>query len=84
MQDQQIQGGLRPNFTHGKPDGLKVFALQPGSSLAAIGLKRGDVIRRINGVMLSKTEQLPKMIKPGGSVRMEIVRGGEVRYIDMM
>ena len=75
---------LRPNFTHGKPDGLKVFALQPGSSLAAIGLKRGDVIRRINGVMLSEAEQLPKMIKPGGSVRMEIVRGGEVRYINMM
>ena len=39
-----------PNFVGGKPSGLKLLYMTPTSLFAKLGLQRGDVIERINGV----------------------------------
>src|SRR5262249_59608821 len=38
-----------PAYGDGQPRGFKVFAIRPGSFLARIGMRDGDVVRRING-----------------------------------
>ena len=42
-----------PYFQNGQTVGFRVFAIKPGSVFEKIGLKNGDVIRRVNGVELT-------------------------------
>jgi general secretion pathway protein C len=42
-----------PFFQDGKTVGFRVFAIKPGSVFERIGLKNGDVIKRVNGVELT-------------------------------
>jgi general secretion pathway protein C len=37
-----------PNFKDGQADGFKVFAIKPQSIFAKVGLKNGDIIRKVN------------------------------------
>lgn len=41
---------LVPALRDGKPEGLKVYAIRPGSRFDAIGLRNGDTILRVDGV----------------------------------
>jgi general secretion pathway protein C len=45
-----------PASGDGQPRGFKVFAIRPGSLFAQIGLRDGDVLRRINGFELNTVE----------------------------
>ena len=48
------------------------------------GMKRGDVIRRFDGVEISSMETLPKQvasIKPGKSVNVEVIREGQIKTL---
>jgi len=42
-----------PYFQDGQTVGFRVFAIKPGSVFERIGLKNGDVIKRVNGVELT-------------------------------
>ena len=42
-----------PFFREGKTVGFRVFAIKPGSVFERIGLKNGDIVRRVNGVELT-------------------------------
>ena len=42
-----------PFFRDGKTIGFRVFAIKPGSVFERIGLKNGDIVRRVNGVELT-------------------------------
>jgi general secretion pathway protein C len=46
-----------PNFQDGKADGFKVFAIKPESLFARIGLKNGDVIRKVNDQDITSPEK---------------------------
>jgi general secretion pathway protein C len=46
-----------PNFQDGKADGFKVFAIKPQSLFAKIGLKNGDVIRKVNDQDITSPEK---------------------------
>jgi general secretion pathway protein C len=46
-----------PNFQDGKADGFKVFAIKPQSIFAKIGLKNGDVIRKVNDQDITSPEK---------------------------
>ena len=46
-----------PNFQDGKADGFKVFAIKPESIFAKIGLKNGDVIRKVNDQDITSPEK---------------------------
>jgi serine protease Do len=49
-------------------------------------MKRGDVITRFDGVEIASMETLPKQvasIKPGKSVKVEVIREGKSRILDI-
>lgn len=41
-----------PHFKEGKSDGLKLLSVRSGSLFAKLGLTRGDILKRINGMDL--------------------------------
>jgi len=40
---------IRPYFKNGKPNGLLLYGIKPGSDFQNLGLKNGDIVRGING-----------------------------------
>lgn len=50
------QARVVPHFKKGKPDGFRIFAIRPNSLFQKIGLKNGDILKRINGLDITTTE----------------------------
>ena len=46
-----------PTLRHGQPLGVKLYAIRPGSPLAAIGLENGDTLLAINDVALTTPDR---------------------------
>ncbi len=66
-----------PNFKDGQADGFKVFAIRPGSLFSKIGLRNGDVIKRINGLELQGPEEAfeaYQRLKDETSIQIDLVR----------
>ena len=73
------QVSIGPNFVDGKPDGLRLFNVKPGSFWDKAGMKTGDVIRRVNDLDLSSVDNAMKAfdeMRKQEEVLMEISRGG--------
>ncbi len=68
-----------PNFKGGRPAGMKVLAVKPGSLFSKLGLKRGDVLERINGLELDirKGMELFAQLREQKSLQLDIVRRGK-------
>ena len=47
---------IGPSSGEGQPRGFKLIAIRPGSLFAQIGLRDGDVLRRINGFEMNTVE----------------------------
>jgi hypothetical protein len=46
-----------PAMKNGKPDGIKLYAIRPGSFYAKLGLTNGDTIQAVNGMELSSVDK---------------------------
>lgn len=69
-----------PNFTNGKPDGFKIFAIDNGSLYAKIGLQNGDIIQRINGIEMRDPQNFMKVfqqLKDEPSITIDLVRNNQ-------
>lgn len=55
MQDPTI-ARVVPALRHGAPGGLKIYAIQPGSPLAAIGVENGDTLLAVNDVPIASAD----------------------------
>jgi general secretion pathway protein C len=74
-----------PNFQDGKPDGFKVFAIRPNSLFADIGLKNGDVIRKVNDQDISSPEKalgLFQELRNEKNLSVEISRRGQSQTLN--
>ncbi len=74
-----------PNFTDEKPDGFKLLSIKRGSLLNRLGLRNGDVVRRINGVSLDdpqKAIEVYQGLEGGQSISVEILRGGREQTLN--
>ncbi|HET6488845.1 MAG TPA: type II secretion system protein N [Syntrophales bacterium] len=63
----------------GKPDGVVINEIQPGSLFENAGLVNGDVIQEVNGKPVSGVNDLVAMyrdLKPGTSLSVKVTRGG--------
>ena len=81
---QRITPELQESFKLKDPTGVLVADLIPFSPAERGGMKRGDVIRRFDGVEISSMETLPKQvasIKPGKSVNVEVIREGQIKTL---
>jgi general secretion pathway protein C len=73
-----------PNFQDGRADGFKVFAIKPDSIFANVGLKNGDVIRKVNGNDITSPEkafQLFQELRNEKDFAVEISRRGQTQSL---
>lgn len=63
----------------GKPDGVIINEIQPGSLFETAGLVNGDVIQEVNGRTVNGVADLVSMyrdLKPGASLSVKVTRSG--------
>ena len=77
------QARVIPNVTagsSGKPDGVIINEIQPGSLFENAGLVNGDVIQEVNGRTVTGVADLVSMyrdLKPGTSLSVKVTRSGK-------
>jgi len=79
------QARLLPNFRAGQTDGFRVFAIQPDSLFAKIGLQNGDVLHQINDVSLENPTQFLSMfesLRSQSHITVDLVRGTERKTLE--
>jgi general secretion pathway protein C len=73
---QQVR--IRPYFEDEEPAGFLVSNIKPDSLFSKMGLRNGDVIKGVNGEIITSPEQaieLYESLMEGGAVALEIKRG---------
>jgi len=83
---QDVNQALADSFGLKKPAGALVSAVEKGSAAAKAGLEPGDVILRYNDKDILSSSQLPVLVantSPGTAARLEVMRKGETRHIDV-
>ena len=83
---QKITPGLVQTFKLSDAHGALVNDVVPNGPAAKGGLKRGDVIVKFNGKKIVSVGSLPKQVaavEPGKSVKVEIVRDGNKKSLDV-
>lgn len=75
-----------PNFTGGQAQGLRMFAVRPGSLLSRLGIENGDTLLAINDVKLTGLESAQHAIKRAqaatdrrSQVFLEVLHAGQAR-----
>ena len=76
---------IDPVDVYGRPTGIRISPITPGSVFAEIGLKTGDVVREVNGKAVSAPEDAVaffQKIKGGGEFDIK-VKGRRSRQIHL-
>ncbi|MCY1427960.1 Periplasmic serine endoprotease DegP [compost metagenome] len=83
---QEVNKDLAESFGLDKPAGALVAQVQEGGPAAKGGLQVGDVILSMNGQPIVVSADLPHLVgnlKPGSKIKLEVVRGGSRKTLDM-
>lgn len=83
---QDVNQALAESFGLKKPAGALVSSVEKGSPAAKAGIEPGDVIVRYNGSEVGTSSQLPVLVantKPGEVAKVDIVRKGDQRSLDV-
>ena len=78
------QATIRPHFVSGKRDGFLLARVQPRSVFSRLGLRTGDVLKRVDGQVLTSVGQaltLYQSLTPGSEVDVLISRQGVDRTL---
>ena len=73
------QARLKPHFEMGKPIGYAVSEIVPGSLMEKLGLKNNDVVKKVNGMAITKPEEIMQayaQLQRDANIEVEIERGG--------
>ncbi len=73
-----------PNFKEGKVSGMKVLSVKPGSIVGKLGIRRGDVLEKINGQELDvkRGMTLFSELKDQKNFTIDLVRGGQNKTLE--
>ncbi len=73
-----------PNFVGGKPAGMKVLSVRPGSIITKLGIQRGDVLEKVNGQDLDirRGMDLFNQMKDMRSFALDVSRGGKNQTLE--
>jgi general secretion pathway protein C len=73
-----------PNFVGGKPAGIKLLSMTSSSLFAKLGLQRGDVIERINGVDIDMKRgfEIFNQLKGEKRITIDLNRNGAKQTLD--
>lgn len=75
------QARLKPHFEGGKPAGFSVSEIQRGSLIERLGIRHNDIIRKVNGQVLTKPEEIfyvYSQLLQDSTIEVEIQRGGKL------
>ena len=75
------QARIVPSFKNGVANGFKLFSIRPGSIYEKIGVKNGDVIRKLNGYEINSPDKALEVyakLKEASKIDIEIERNGSV------
>ena len=75
-----------PNLKRGKIDGFRVFEIRKDSIFMKAGLRNGDIIKRINGVVIEDAAtalKLSEQMKDEDSFSIDLIRKGENMHLDI-
>jgi len=73
-----------PNFSGGKVSGMKILSVKSDSIFAKLGLRRGDVLQKINGMELDvkKGFEIFSALKDEKQITLDLVRQGQPTTLD--
>lgn len=77
-----MQARIVPNYRNGKYEGFKLVGVRPNSLYRAIGIRSGDVIKRINGREINspnKAIELFESLKNSSNIALDIERRGQLQ-----
>jgi general secretion pathway protein C len=81
--------GMRagPYKVNDKIEGYKIFRVSPSNYLYKLGLRSGDIAKRVNGLSIDSTEKLLGIwnsVKEGQSkITVDIERGGKIQTFEL-
>lgn len=82
----KLQGDVRivPNYRDNKLDGMKVLSIRPGSVVSELGIRRGDVLQKVNGrdLDIQRGLELFSSMKDMKNFSLEISRGGKNQTLE--
>ena len=73
------QARMKPHFVMGRPSGYSVSEIIPGSLIEKIGLRNHDIIKKVNGQMINKPEEIFQaysQLLRDSNIEVEIERRG--------
>ncbi len=73
------QARLKPHFEAGKPTGYSVSEVVPGSLMEKLGLRNNDVIKKVNGLPISRPEEVMQayaQLQRDSNIELEVERSG--------
>ncbi|KRW70819.1 DegQ family serine endoprotease [Pseudomonas kunmingensis] len=83
---QEVNKDLAESFGLERPAGALVAQVMDGGPAARSGLRVGDVILSLNGKPIVMSADLPHLVgalKPGSKARMEVVRDGDRKMLEV-
>ena len=86
VQVQPVTEGIAESLGIKKAEGALVDDAQPDTPAAKAGIQAGDVITAVNGTAVKDSRDLARHISamtPGTSVKLDILRKGEAKTIDV-
>jgi len=84
---QDVDQALADSFGLKQPAGALVSSVDKDGAAARAGLKPGDVILRYNQKDIASSSQLPMLVAdtaPGSTAKLQIMRNGTTRNIDVI
>ncbi len=73
-----------PNFKGGRPAGMKVLSIKPGSVVSKLGIRRGDILEKLNGQELDvqRGMELFSSMREMKNFSLDVVRGGKNQTLE--
>lgn len=73
-----------PNFADGKVSGMKILSVKNDSLFAKLGLKRGDILQRINGLELDVKQgfQIFSQLRDAKELTLDLIRHGQPQTLE--
>ena len=76
---------IRPHFTNGEPDGLRLTGIRPNSIFYNMGLKSGDIITGVDGkdiVSVDDALKLYQNLQSASNVQLQLKRRGRPKTLN--
>jgi general secretion pathway protein C len=76
---------IRPHFTNGEPDGLRLTGIRPGSIFYNMGLKSGDILTGVDGKNIVSVDDALKLyqnLQSSSNVQLQLKRRGRPKTLN--